>query len=262
MITRPPGPLVVFGGGHLGSAVARQGAASGRSVLVASPTPRTHSGLWQRWTSDLPVRVPMRGATVVIALSPRTQRDAPAVWGHVVPQLAASAWREGAMAVTVCGPAGQGEPGLDAFQRGVDELRTAPRTTIVRFGPLFGVEDNCVWPIISDIRQSGVARLPRGAPATWPLFLEDAARATLKLTGAGGEFVLHGPEQLGMDDIGTVIVRRFGGRWAWRWWGGPAHPARLRAWSEVRDTWSDSRLGPRQTLATWVGKLPGLRRKR
>ncbi|MDP2308374.1 MAG: hypothetical protein Q8P18_20315 [Pseudomonadota bacterium] len=258
----PPGPLIVFGGGHLGGAVARYGAASGRSVMVASPTPRPHSGLWRRWAAGEPVGLRLEGATVCIALSPRTSREAPEVWGQVVGRLAASAWRDGAAAVTVCGPAGQGEPGLDAFERGLQDLRAAPRTTVLRFGPLFGVEDGCVWPIVSAIRQSGVARLPRGAPASWPLLLEDAARAALTLTDAGGEHVLRGAEQLRMEDIGNVVTARFGGRWAWRWWGGLAHAARLRAWSEIGDSWSDAELGPRQSLATWVGKLPGLRRKR
>jgi hypothetical protein len=262
VIARPPGPLVVFGGGHLGGAIARHGAASGRSVLVASPTPRTHGGLWRRWSAGDPERIRLEGATVCLALSPRTDREAPEVWAQVVPRLASAAWRQGAAAVTVCGPAGRGIASLDAFERGLDELRATPRTTVVRFGPLFGVDDGCVWPLVSALRQSGVARLPRGAPPSWPLLLDDAARAALTLTGAGGVHVLRGPEQLRMEDIGNVVTGRFGGRWVWRWWGGLAHAPRLHVWADMDDSWSDARLGPRQTLATWVGKLPGLRRKR
>ncbi|MDP2316153.1 MAG: hypothetical protein Q8P41_24865, partial [Pseudomonadota bacterium] len=255
-------PLVVFGGGHLGGAVARHAAATGSSVIVASPTPRAHPALWRRWSAGDTLRIPMEDATVCIALSPRVNRDAPELWGHTVARLAASAWRQGATAVTVCGPAGQGEPGLDAFERGMQELRAAPRTTVVRFGPLYGTDDACIWPIVSAIRQSGVARLPRGTPPSWPLLLDDAARAVMALVGAPGEHVLRGPERLGMNDIGDAITRRFGGRWAWRWWGGPPQPARLKIWAEMADSWDDARMGPRQTIATWVGKLPGLRRKR
>jgi hypothetical protein len=257
-----PGPLVVLGGGRLGGAVARQGAAAGRSVIVASPTPRPHAGLWRRWSAGEPLRVPLEGATVCVALSPRTARDAGEVWGRTVVRLALQAWREGATAVTVCGPAGSGEPGLDAFDAGLEALRAAPRTTVVRFGPLFGVDDGCVWPIVTAIRQSGVARLPRGAPASWPLLLDDAGRAVTVLLGAGGEHVLRGPERLRTEDIGDAVTARFGGSWAWRWWGGPPQPARLLAWSDMPDTWSDARLGARLSLATWIGKLPGLRRKR
>ncbi len=255
-------PLVVFGGGHLGGAVARHDASAGRSVIIASPTPRTHPGLWRHWSAAEPLRLKLEGATVCIALSPRHPREAVELWGHAVPRLAGEAWRDGAASVTVCGPAGRGEPGLDAFERGVADLRGMPRTTVVRFGPLVGADDACVWPIISAIRQRGLARLPRGAPPSWPLLLEDAARAVLALTDAGGEHVLRGPERLGLDDIGNIVTARFGGQWTWRWWGGLAQPKRLRIWSEMDDTWNDDRLGARQTLSTWVGKLPGLRRKR
>jgi len=258
---KPP-PLVVLGGGRLGAAVARQGAGAGRAVLVASPTPRPHAGLWRRWTAGEPLRMPLEGSAVCVALSPRSARDAAELWGQTVPRLALQAWREGAATVTVCGPAGSGEVGLDAFAGGLEALRAAPRTTVVRFGPLFGVDDDCVWPIVTAVRQSGVARLPRGAPLSWPLLLEDAGRAVTALLGAGGEHVLRGPQRLRTEDIGDAVIARFGGSWTWRWWGRASQPERLLAWSDMTDSWDDDRLGARLPLATWIGKLPGLRRRR
>ncbi|MFN7146003.1 MAG: hypothetical protein ACK4YP_19660 [Myxococcota bacterium] len=262
----PPEPgvadLVVFGGGHLGGTVARQVAAQGKRVLVLSPTPRPHAGLWRAWEAKSPAPVPLRGAHVLLALSPRRKADAADLWGVTVPMLASAAWREGAAAVTVCGPAGAGEAGIDTFVRGIAQLSGAPRTTVVRFGPLVGVDDGCLWPIVTSLRERGVVRLPRGLPPMWPLLLDDAARAVTRLRGAGGEHVLRGPEQLRTEDLATLVTQRFGGRWAWRWWGGTGDLPRLRAWENLEDAWDDARLGPRQTVAAWVGKLPGLRRRR
>ena len=40
---------VVIGGGQFGAALARALTAAGREVLVLSPTPRAHAGLWRRY---------------------------------------------------------------------------------------------------------------------------------------------------------------------------------------------------------------------
>ncbi len=254
--------LVVFGGGHLGAAVARHAASAGQRVLVCSPTARSHAGLWRAWSADAGLGLPLDGAQVLFALSPRRARDAEELWGATLPRLALKAWSQGAAAVTVCGPAGVGEPGIDAFGRGVEQLLRAPRTTVVRFGPLVGVDDDCVWPLVTELRERGLVRLPRGLPASAPLLLDDAARAALRLADAGGDHTLRGPEVLRTEDLGEIVTGRFGGRWGWRWWGGGREVARLRAWERLPDRWDDERLGPRQTLSAWIGRLPGLRRKR
>jgi len=258
----PVADLVVFGGGHLGSAVARHAASTGARVLVASPTPRPHAGLWRAWEPGAPPAFSLQGARVLVALSPRRPGDAAAVWGETVPRLALAAWRDGAASVTVCGPAGADEPAIDAFTAGTALLAAAPRTTVLRFGPLVGTDDDCVWPLVTTLRERGVVRLPRGLPPFLPLLLEDAARAANRLADAGGVHVLRGPERLTTEQLGALVVDRFGGRWAWRWIGGAAAHARLRAWEHLPDRWDDGALGPRQTLASWIGRLPGLRRKR
>jgi hypothetical protein len=132
-------------------------------------------------------------------------------------------------------------------------LAAAPRTTVLRFGPLVGTDDDCVWPLVTTLRERGVVRLPRGLPPFLPLLLEDAARAANRLADAGGVHVLRGPERLTTEQLGALVVDRFGGRWAWRWIGGAAAHARLRAWEHLPDRWDDGALGPRQTLASWIG---------
>jgi hypothetical protein len=241
--------------------IARQ-AAAGRRVVVASRTPRPHAGLWRRWDAAAGLPVPVEGATVVLALAP-APREAPGrLWTDAVPRLATEAWRGGAAAVVVCGPAGEGEAGVDAFARGVARLSAAPRTAVVRFGPLFGMDDRCVWPLVTALREHGVIRLPRGLPPIAPLTLDDAARAVLALAAHPGDRTLLGPERLTTEVLGARIVARFGGRWTWRLWGGTGDVDRLRAWERARDDWDDARLGPRQTVSSWAAKLPGLRRGR
>jgi uncharacterized protein YbjT (DUF2867 family) len=254
--------LVVFGGGRLGAAVARQASLAGSRVIVASRTPRPHTGLWRRWEAGDPLRMPIAGARVCIALGPVGGADPGELWETQVPRLALAAWRAGAASVTVCGPAEGDDPGIVRFTRGLGQLSVAPQTTVLRYGPLFGVDDGCVWPLVSALRQKGVARLPRGIPPSWPLWVEDAARAVLRTWDSGAVRVLRGPERIGMEEVGAAITTRFGGRWVWRWWPGDRHLSRVRAWGELPEDWDEPRLGPRQPLATWAEKLPGLRRRR
>jgi nucleoside-diphosphate-sugar epimerase len=199
---------------------------------------------------------------VCLALSPLPGEDGVALWGTLVPRLVLAAWRDGATAVTVCGPAGRGEPGIDAFAHAVTALTAAPRTTVLRFGPLFGQDDACVWPLLTALRQDGVVRLPRGLPTAWPLWIDDAARAVSRAWDTGGQRVLRGPEGLTTQDVGAAMTARFGGRQAWRWWPGERHLPRLRAWAELPDDWDDAGFGPRMSLGRWIERLPGLRRRR
>lgn len=253
----PAADLVVFGGGHLGAAVARHAATD--RVLVASRTPRPHAGLWRAWDAESGPRLPLDGARVVFALG---GPDGATLWPSTLPRLVLAAWRDGAASVTVCGPAGRGEPGLDAFERGLEGLGGAPRTTVVRFGALVGIDDGCLWPLVTAVRERGVAKLPRGLAPFAPLLLDDAARAVHRLADAGGTHTLLGPDRLSVEDLGARVVDRFGGRWTHALWGSPPYAARLRAWEALPDAWDDARLGPRTAIATWITRLPGLRRKR
>ncbi len=264
--TEPLAGVVVFGGGLLGAAIGRRAAADGHRVVVASPTPRSHAGMWCRWREGDAMKLPLMGARVCFALGPAPGADGAALWGTALPRAVLAAWRGGAASVTVCGPAGSAdgqEPGIDAFHMALAPLLVlAPRTTVLRFGPLFGVDDACAWPLLSALRQRGVARLPRGLPATFPLATEDAARAVLRSWDMGGQRVLRGADRIGMAEVGEALTRRFGGRWVWRWWPGDRHAARLRAWEHLSDDWDDAALGARQPFTTWLERLPGLRRKR
>ncbi|MFZ5482472.1 MAG: hypothetical protein ACOZNI_37260 [Myxococcota bacterium] len=248
---------LVLGGGLLGAAIARLAAAEGERVVVASRTPKAHAGLWRRLEPDRPLGA--RDTRVFVALAPRPREDV-AVWSDLLPRLVTAAWREGATGVTVCGPAGEGEKGLDAFARGVGQLGAAARTVVLRFGPLYGTDDTCVWPMLRALRESGVARVPRGLPPGWPLHVDDAARAARRCEA--GAHVLRGPQLLTTEQIGDAMVRRFGGRWTWRLWGGAWARARLRRQADLPDGWDGGRLGPRRTFDAWVDGLPGLRRHR
>jgi NAD(P)-dependent dehydrogenase (short-subunit alcohol dehydrogenase family) len=133
--------VLVVGGGLLGGAIARLASSEGARVVVTSRTPRSHAGLWRRLEPERPLGA--KGARVFFALGPRPRENAE-VWSAVLPKLVAAAWREGATRVTVCGPAGTGDAGVDAFARGLGQLGGASRTGVVRFGPLYGAEDACV----------------------------------------------------------------------------------------------------------------------
>lgn len=258
-LTAPPRDVLVFGGGLLGAALARVASATGARVLVASRRSRPHAGLWRAVdASSLPGDLSPRGARVFLALAP-ARGDREDLWGAVVPRLAAWAWREGAATVTVCGPAGAGEAGADAFAKGVAQV-PGGRTAVARLGPLFGQDDHCVWPLVKAVREAGVVKLPRGLPPMAPLWVEDAARAVWRLPP--GTHTLRGPQVLTSVQIAEAIVRRFGGRWTWRLLGGRGDAARLAAQAELPDAWHEDALGVRTTVSTWVERLPGLRRKR
>jgi hypothetical protein len=249
--------VLVIGGGLLGAAIGRHATSEGARVIVASRTPRPHAGLWRRLEPERPLGA--KDARVLVAIGPHGREGAD-VWSVVLPRLVAAAWREGATRVTVCGPAGTGEPGCEAFARGLAQLGGASRTAVVRFGPLYGADDACVWPMLRALRESGVARFPRGLPPTWPLWVDDAARAAWRADT--GDAVLLGPERLEPRQLGDAMVRRFGGRWTWRLWGGGWPRERLRAQSELADAWDDARFGTRRTFDGWIDSLPGLRRRR
>jgi nucleoside-diphosphate-sugar epimerase len=261
-IPKPPvaggaGSVLIVGGGLLGGAIARIASAEGARVIVTSRTPKPHAGLWRLLEPDKPLGA--KGAAVFITLGPRP-REGVDVWSVALPKLVTAAWREGATRVVVCGPAGTGEAGVDAFSKGLGQLPGGTRTAVARFGPLYGADDACVWPMLRALRESGVARFPRGLPALRLLHVDDAARAAWR--AEKGDRVLFGPERLTSAQVGDAMVRRFGGRWAWRLWGGAWARSRLAAQADMPDGWDDASHGSRRTFEQWVGALPGLRRKR
>lgn len=249
---------LVLGGGLLGAAVARAASASGGRVVVASRTPRAQAGLWRRLDVAAPDKglVPV-GGRVVVALAPGPGEPL-TLWSEGLPRLVAWAHREGAATVVVCGPAGRGAPDVDAFSEGAAAI--AGHAAVLRFGPLFGQDDPCVWPVLKAIRESGAAAIPRGLPRLAPLFVDDAARAALRLPS--GDHVLRGPAELDATEIGDAIVRRFGGRWRRAWWTSRSTRRRLDAQAALPDRWDEDRLGARLSLAAWIERLPGLRRRR
>lgn len=244
---------MVVGGGFLGAAVARHASARGARVLVCSRTPRPHAGMWQAYdAANGRLRVPS-GARVFVAMAPGPAEGLEC-WTQHLPRAVASAWRQGARSVTVCGPAGD----VGAFGEGV--AHGAGRVTVVRVGPLFGNDDACIWPHIRALRERGVARFPKGIPPIPLLWVEDAARAIWRVEE--GDHVLRGERVLDAAAMGEAITARFGGRWAWRLWGAKTGLARLRAQSGLPDAWDPVALGARTPFTSWVERLPGLRRKR
>lgn len=238
-----PGGVLVVGGGQLGAAIARQAARQGDRVVVASRTPRPHPGLWRRFdldvdnaaalVSDGPVRA------WICVRGPATDR---------LGRLAADLDRAGAT-VTLCAPLG---------------AVVGSRATLLTVGPLFGPEDACLAPLLPALRAGGVARHPRGLPASRPLYVEDAARACLRLGGAGGAHRLVGRDRVEMAQLADLLGRRFGGRCRPRWLGSlpAADVDQLRLSADDPGDWDDARLGARLPVAEWIERLPGPRPRR
>lgn len=264
-----PASVVVLGGGLLGAAVARKATASGSTVTVASRTPRQHPGLWRRLVLDDVQPADLAG------LFPAGPGRAPApvhlVWavsfpdddarlpGTVLPRVVEHALRAGVARVTVCGPAGRGLVGLEAFDRAAREL-VRPGVTVARLPALFGTDDRLVWPLVQAIDDRDVARIPRNLPASWPLWIEDAARAALAL--GDGDHTLRGPQRMEFHEIAGTVVAAVGGRWGWRLFGGRRGAARMEAQVRIPDHWDDRLLAPRSLLSAWLGRLPRARRRR
>lgn len=225
-------PVVVLGGGRLGAAVARRAAAEGRSVIVASRTPRAHAGLWRRWDAEHPDPLPVAGARVVLAMPPGPNRAT----------LLRNLWSDGAESVVMC--AGAAHP-----------VEARSPTSVLRFGALVGPDDGCLSPMIKSLRDAGTVKLSRGFPRFAPLLLDDAARAAL-LVAPGETRALPGPDAMTIDALADAIVERYGGRYTWRWWAGDLSFA--QGWSDLRDEW-DPAWGPRTSIPAWIGRLPGLR---
>jgi uncharacterized protein YbjT (DUF2867 family) len=251
--------VLVLGGGLLGAAVARRVAAEGASVVVASRSPRAHPGLWRR--VDLagvpPSGLFVPGARVVWAVAVPDHDTQ--IAGSVLPRMVEHALRMGVAGVTVCVPGGAGTPAAGALARACDSLPDA-RVRVVRLAPLFGTDDRFVWPLVHALRDRGVARVPRGMPACWPLWVEDAARAVLR--APDGISTLRGPQRLEADEVGRAVADALEGRWGWRLFGGRDGAPLLAGQRELPDDWDDARFEARTTLGGWLARLPVVRRRR
>jgi hypothetical protein len=261
----PPAPVgvalggvdvVVLGGGVLGAAVARVATAGGARVTVGSRTQRPQVGWWRRFELEdkaFPAWIP-RDVRVVVALGPAPAEAPAKTWGAAMVRLVGGLAR-GGRPVTLCGPIGD-----DAFEgvvRGVMEAR------VLRFAPLFAVEDRVTQWAATSLREGRRVRVPSGLPRSAPLWAEDAARVVL--SGAGDELTLRGPEVMEVGAVLDALVLRYGGVWQTGWVGAPwtaSERRRAAAAAEAPDVWDDSRFGPRLPFASWADRLPGPRRRR
>jgi hypothetical protein len=200
-----------------------------------------------------------RGARVFVAVSPGPRDDAASLYGTALPRLVGLAWREGAASVTIIGPAGEGHPLCDAFAAAVPRLPDSDRVAVVRVSALFGPDDGCLSPLVRALREHGVVRVPSGVPPAWALFVDDAARAAWR--AAPGVRTLRGEARVHLEEAVDRAVARFGGQRARRWFGGRGYAALLTAQLSLSDDWTDAD-GPRLSVADWISRLPGLRRKR
>lgn len=256
------GDSLVIGGGLVGAAMARAEVAAGRRVTVASRHARDHAGLWRQFhVGDEPV---WRGhpERVFIAVAPGSTEKASAVWGESLAKLIA---RMAPSPVVLLGPAGVGEPSLDAFDALVGRLSIVTRVAVLRVPPLFGAEDRLIWPAACALRVGAVATVPRSLPVTRPLAVDDVVRAAQHLCGDGGDWSLAGAEHLDIPTLIAGLQARFGGQWRTRWTLGPWRAdelRRARAQSGVHGEWDDERFGSRTSFATWAARLPGPTRRR
>lgn len=233
--------VLVVGGGLLGAAIARHAARQGDQVVVASPTERSHPGLWRRFDLQVDRAAALPGAdrAWICARGPTI---------GAITGLAADLDRRG-VEVTVCLPLG---------------AVASPQGTLLSFGPLFGLGDAWLAPLLPALRGGGHARHPRDIPPSRPLLVDDAARAALRLAGAGGAHPLVGATRLEMADIARLLTARFPARCTARWLGGltPSDREVFRLSGEAPGAWDEDRLGARTPLAEWIDRLPGPRAKR
>lgn len=245
------GSAIVIGGGQVGAALARLLAAARVQVTVASLTERAHAGLWTRWDalSDRVEALLRRSGAAprvwIAAGGGRGGVDEAAVRGLVLALGSA-----GVRQVTAVRPLGEDAPLGDA--------------TVVTVGPLFGTADTCVSPLLPALRAGRGVRLPRGLPASRPLYAEDAARAILRLGATGGRHRLVGPEVVTAPELARALTARFGGKVGARWLGGlPAGAEQVcRLSVEGPDEWDGQALGERLSLGEWIERLPGPRPRR
>lgn len=203
--------VVVIGGGVVGAAVARVAARSG-PVLVASPTPRAHAGLWQRYdlADALPASVPADARVVLAARAPA--------------ELLAAFVRRARRAVVRVGPA---VPGVVAS---------------VDCSPAWDLHERSILPALEAMRQGRTGRVPRGLPFRRWIWAEDVARAALDLRD-GEHLAVQGPAGLDAAGLCAALAARERGRCGVDW----LRSVRV-ADDPGRDDWDERRWGARRRL--------------
>ncbi len=250
-------PLVVFGGGLLALAVARAAAARGQAVTVASPSPRVVSGWWRQFPAagDTLAWVP-GGADVVVAVGPSRAVPLDRAWGEGLTALLSRLDRAGR--VTLAGPLPGREPSIEVFDRALARWGGP----CLRVAPVLGQGDTSVGQWVTTLRSGGVVRVGEAPAVRW-LAADDAARVVLGDLPPG-EHLATGCELWTPGEVAERLSSRFGGRRA-RPLLGVGLPrdakARLVAWAGHPDQWDEARWGPRTSLASWIERLPGPRRR-
>ncbi len=259
-------PLVVFGGGALGGAVARLAASRGTSVTVASRQPGEHVGWWRRVCvgGDAPLGWLPTQADVVIAVGPGAGEHAAETWG---PAFSAWCGRLRSLrpaGVVIAGPAGLVGGGIDAFDRAARVLRHEG-VAVVRVPALLATERGWAGELAAGLRRGLCPRVSPRLPAARALVVEDAARVVLSELGAESDVIVTGPALVTAEEVIRALEVRYGSSTRPRLFGTGVPrevQARLRAQEQLEDAWDDTRYGARTTLATWVERQPGPRRRR
>lgn len=258
-------PLVIFGGGALGAAVARLAASRGTPVTVASRTPGDHPGWWLHHRAGSPAPLgwlPPR-ASVVVAISPTGREPAAETWGAPLAEWLPRLRALKPPSVVVAGPAGLGGGGIEAFDR-TSRVARELGFSVVRLPALLATERGWAGSLAAELRRGVAARVSAALPDTRALAAEDAARVVLALGGEPEDVTVTGPTRLRAADVIAALGARYGVAPRARLFGtglGAEVRARLAAQADLPDSWDEPRFGPRASLAVWVDRQPGPRRK-
>lgn len=258
----PAEPVVVFGGGALGSAVARLAAARGAAVTVASRHPREHVGWWREALvgSEAPLGWLPARANVVLAIGPGTHELEREIWSPAVARWIVRLRALRPKTLVLAGPAGVGP----AFAPSAEEaLRSGG--VVVRLPVLLAGGAGWAGALAESLRAGEHPRVSVALPPARPLAVEDAARVILAEAGQLGEVTVTGPEELTAAAVVAALCERYGSTTRSRLLGTGLHRetlARLQRAAALPEAWDEARYGARLTLRTWVDRLPGPRRRR
>ncbi len=259
-------PLVVFGGGALGGAVARLGASRGASVTVASRTTRETVGWWRRYVigGATPLGWVPAEAAVVVAIGPGANEVGAGSWG---PSLASWLPRLRTLrpaAIVLVGPAGLGEGGLNEFEQSARVARSVG-ASVVRLPALLAAGSGWAGSLAAGMRGGVRPRVSTALPEARALVVEDAARAVLAELGGERDVVVTGEARVSAAAVVAALTARYGQEVRGRLLGtGLSRDTvrRLSAQAGLEDHWDEARYGARTSMETWVERLPGPRRRR
>ncbi len=262
----PARPLVVFGGGALGGAVARLAAGRGVPVIVASRRMGDHPGWWRPTDvgSTEPVQWLPSKADVVVAISPGPREAPERAWGARLSEWLDRLQGLRPASVLLAGPAGEGDGGLDTF------CETAWRAgqagiAVLRFPALLAMDHHWAGGIAATLRSGRAARVSSSLPTARALAADDAARAVLACLGSNDDLLLTGPDRVEPEAVLEALAERFGIEPKTSIFAARLDRntrARLDAQARFADRWDDARFGARLSVQEWAARLPGPRRRR